>query len=215
MHVQIDLCRKAVSASVMRARGIPIGYIFGYVNFCGLDISVGPGCFIPRFETELLVEHACRIISRFENPVIFDLCAGSGAIGLAVAALSAPAKVIFVEESPEAYAYLLKNISAYRDKSVAQVSLTPFCGDWEFVCRNLAREGMLPDFIIANPPYISMYGEVDCDVLEHEPHKALFSAETGMFELQRLIKYAAKGLKPGGTLILEHGCDQGDACENI
>lgn len=130
-----------------RAGGRPIQYVLGSWDFYGETFAVGEGVLTPRPETELLVDFALDFLKDKSNPVVFDLCAGSGCIGLTVAANVKNAKVYLLEKSDKAFNYLTENKSNLGCSNAELVSGDLFSG---FEAFDMPK----PDLILSNPPYI-------------------------------------------------------------
>jgi len=187
-----------------RVGGEPIQYLLGEAPYRDLVLEVGPGVFIPRPETELLVDETLAFLADLENPRVLECCTGSGAIGLSVASERADARVIMTELSPRALAFAARNRVAL-GASVAGRTALVRCD------LSSALRGPF-DALIANPPYVAE-SERDLlprDVLDHEPSMALFAPGDGLQALFRLIDEGARLLRPGGLLALELGEGQGD-----
>ncbi|MDO5740967.1 MAG: HemK/PrmC family methyltransferase, partial [Ornithinimicrobium sp.] len=92
-----------------RAERVPVQHLTGRTHFAGVDLLVGPGVFIPRPETELMVELALTALEGLQSPTVVDLCTGSGALALAIAHARPDARVGAVELSPEAHRYAVAN----------------------------------------------------------------------------------------------------------
>ena len=156
-----------------RANGLPVQYVIGSWDFYGESFEVGEGVLIPRPETELLVDFALDYLKDKKNPVVFDLCAGSGCIGLTVAKNRPDAKVYLVEKSPDAFAYLEKNLNNLGCKNAEAVMGDVLKGFKNF---DLPE----PDLILSNPPYIET---ADIEGLQaevhYEPLMALDGGEDG------------------------------------
>ena len=177
----------------------PLQYLTGTAPFRHLEIEVGPGVLVPRPESELLVEAVLQHISNMEGIVsVVDLGAGSGALSLAVATEAENARVIAVEKSPEAIFWLKKNVSRI-DEKVRIVE-----GDVSDVLIDVKC-----DLVIANPPYIPDDQVLPRDVAGFEPHIALFGGPTGIEVPRQFIAAAARLLKSGGVLVIEHTEEQG------
>lgn len=190
-----------------RAAHEPLQYLTGIAYFRHLEIEVGPGVLVPRPESELLVEAVLTHISNLEihNEIsVIDLGAGSGALSLAIATEAPRSRVIAVEKSPEAIQWLKKNVAKISE-NVRVVE-----GDVAEVL-----PGVKCDIVIANPPYIPNTQTLPRDVAEHEPHIALFGGETGMELPQIFINAAARLLKSGGVLAIEHTEEQGAAIDAV
>ena len=181
----------------------PLQYLTGRAPFRHLEIEVGPGVLVPRPESELLVEAVLQHISNLEGIVsVVDLGSGSGALSLAIATEAENARVIAVEKSADAIFWLKQNVSRI-DEKVRIVE-----GDVSEVLI-----GVKCDVVIANPPYIPNDQVLPRDVAGFEPHIALFGGPTGI-EIPRLfITAAARLLKSGGVLVIEHTEEQGVVIE--
>lgn len=181
----------------------PLQYLTGIAPFRHLEIEVGPGVLVPRPESELLVEAVLQHISNMEGIVsIVDLGAGSGALSLAIATEAENARVIAVEKSADAITWLKRNVSRI-DEKVRIVQ-----GDVSEVLI-----GVKCDLVIANPPYIPDDQVLPRDVAGFEPHIALFGGPTGIEIPRQFITAAARLLKSGGVLVIEHTEEQGIVIE--
>ena len=181
----------------------PLQYLTGTAPFRHLEIEVGPGVLVPRPESELLVEAVLQHISNMEGIVsVVDLGSGSGALSLAVATEAENARVIAVEKSPEAIFWLKKNVSRI-DEKVRIVE-----GDVSDVLIDVKC-----DLVIANPPYIPDDQVLPREVSGFEPHIALFGGPTGIEIPRQFIAAAARLLKSGGVLVIEHTEEQGIVIE--
>ncbi|MEY2768686.1 MAG: hypothetical protein RL359_322 [Actinomycetota bacterium] len=192
-----------------RAAHEPLQYLTGIAYFRHLEIEVGPGVLVPRPESELLVDAVLKHVKNLEEKVageisVIDLGAGSGALSLAIATEAPRSRVIAVEKSSDAIEWLKKNVSKISE-NVRVVE-----GD---VAE--ALPGVKCDIVIANPPYIPDSQLLPRDVAEHEPHIALFGGATGMEVPQLFINAAARLLKSGGVLAIEHTEDQGAAIDAV
>jgi release factor glutamine methyltransferase len=184
-------------------------YLTGIAYFRHLEIEVGPGVLVPRPESELLVEAVLTHIKNLEEKVageisVIDLGAGSGALSLAIATEAPRSRVIAVEKSADAIVWLKKNVARISE-NVRVVE-----GDVADVL-----PGVKCDAVIANPPYIPDNQSLPRDVAEHEPHIALFGGATGLELPKRFIDAAARLLKRGGVLAIEHTEDQGAAIDAL
>lgn len=163
-----------------RVKGRPLQYILGLWDFYGETFAVGEGVLTPRPETELLVDFAFEFLKDKKNPVVFDLCAGSGCIGLTVALNVPSAKVFLLEKSDKAFAYLSENKSRLTCSNAELISGDLFNGFSEFDIPD-------PDLILSNPPYIesqeipALQKEVLC-----EPVMALDGGKDG-YDFYRAI----------------------------
>jgi len=159
-----------------------------------VQLHVGPGVFIPRPETEALLEWALAQ-SLPHDAVILDLCTGSGALAIALASQRPQARVIAVDDDATALDYARRNAVG------TTVSL---------VCGDVTVADLLPelrggvDLVVANPPYIPTGAALEPEVAHHDPAHALFGGADGMAVITPLVARAADWLKPGGLLAVEH-----------
>ena len=185
-----------------RAQHIPLQHITGIAPFYRLEVKVGPGVFIPRPETELLVEEALRILGEYDadaHPRIVDLCTGSGAIAAALKEEHPNSEVFAVELSAQALTWASQNLDPQK------VHLIP--GD----VRNALED--LPgyfDMVLSNPPYIPACCVPQTpEVAEHDPQLALYGGGEDGMEMPRTVAARAYYLlRPGGFFIMEHDDSQ-------
>jgi release factor glutamine methyltransferase len=189
-----------------RAAREPLQHITGRAAFRSLDLAVGPGVFVPRPETELVAQLAIDALMAVASPepLAVDLGTGSGAIALALATEVPHAAVVAVENSPRAFIWTKQNA-----RDVAAANLRLVFADLADAVPEL--DGTV-DVVVSNPPYIPV-GAVprDPEVRLHDPEPALYGGPDGLDVVRALSKRAAALLRPGGTLVLEHGELQGDA----
>lgn len=177
-----------------RAQRIPLQHLTGEAHFGPVTLRVGPGVFIPRPETEALLEWAMKLPLPL-HPVIIDLCSGSGALAVALAHTLPQAHVIAVEKSPEALVYTRRNCAGTGVEVIeADVNAPGLLAD---------HNGRV-DLVVANPPYIPDAAELDPEVAEHDPAQALFGGPDGMAIIVPIVELAARLLRPGGHLGIEH-----------
>lgn len=186
-----------------RREGWPIAYLTGEREFWSRPFRVAPGALIPRPETELLIELALAVLPADHPADVLDLGTGTGIIAITLAAERPRTQVVAVDISAEALAIAQDNA-----ERLGARNLRLLLGDW--LTPLLPNERY--DLIISNPPYIA---EDDPHLrqgdLRYEPGLALASGADGLTALRRIIAEARDFLKPGGTLLLEHGYDQADA----
>lgn len=191
-----------------RAERIPLQHILGEAPLGAITVQVGPGVFIPRPETELLVDWAIRAIADLDRPVVVDLCAGTAAIALAMAAARPDAVVYAVERDPAALAWARRNIDRHAATGHTQVRLRG--GDLTDP-RLLADLDGTVDLVTANPPYVPDGTPVEPEVGVHDPAGAVFGGPDGLAVIRPLVNVAAGLLRPGGQLAIEHDDTQGES----
>ena len=183
----------------------PLQYLTGTAGFRKLDLVVGPGVLVPRPETEGLVEEVLKHIANLPGPVsVIDLGAGSGAMAISIATEAPNSHVIAVEKSLDAIEWLKQNVAFY-DESIRIVQ-----GDIADVL-----DGVKCDVVVANPPYVPDSQPLPKDVANFEPAIALFGGPDGLELPKRFIDAAARLLKTGGLLAIEHTETQGAAIANL
>ncbi|MFE9688174.1 peptide chain release factor N(5)-glutamine methyltransferase [Micromonospora sp. NPDC005806] len=186
----------------------PLQHLTGVAGFRHLELAVGPGVFVPRPETELLAGWAVEQGQRYECPLVVDLCSGSGAIALAVAQELPAARVVAVERSPAALAWLRRN-AAER----AAAGDTPI----EVVAADVTDPDLLAglvgrvDLLLCNPPYVPRSVVVAPEVAGHDPDEAVFGGADGLDVIRPVVARAAELLRPGGALGVEHDDTHGTA----
>ncbi|OBF95002.1 protein-(glutamine-N5) methyltransferase, release factor-specific [Mycobacterium sp. 852002-51152_SCH6134967] len=177
-----------------RARRVPLQHLVGTAAFGPVDVHVGPGVFIPRPETEALLEWA--LAQRLPDaPVIVDLCTGSGALALALAHDRPDARIIAVDDSESALQYARRNLAGTAV---------------EVVCADVTEPALLPeldgsvDLVVANPPYIPDGAQLEPEVAEHDPAHALFGGPDGMRVIEAIVGHSGRWLRTGGLVAVEH-----------
>lgn len=179
-----------------RALGTPVQHLTGTTGFRYLDLVVGRGVFVPRPETELLVDAALAALSGARQPVVVDLCAGSGAIGLSVAYERPDATVYLVECDPAALSYLRRNATGQPVRVVAADATDPGLA--------VRLDAGAVQAVLANPPYVPDGTTLPADVAGADPDRALFAGPDGLSVIRPLVARAAELLAPGGLLAVEH-----------
>ncbi|HEX8304228.1 MAG TPA: peptide chain release factor N(5)-glutamine methyltransferase [Jatrophihabitans sp.] len=183
-----------------RAAGTPLQHLTGVAPFRHLELAVGPGVFIPRPETELLVELAAPWLT--PGATVVDLGAGSGAIALSVAQEFPVTRVIAVERSEQALEWLRRNAEVRQ--AAGDLAVEVLAGD-------ITDPGLLTELtgsvavVLANPPYVpeSIRAGLPAE-LAHDPAEALFAGTDGLALMPALAGLAARLLRPGGLLGIEH-----------
>ncbi len=187
-------------------QGEPLGYVLGYENFYGYDFIVNENVLIPRPETEELTGQVLMLSDLlFENkeePVVFDVATGSGAIGITLS-LEAPELKIYASDiSKEAL-------------EVAKINNEKLKGNVQFLQGDMLdpfiQRGLHCDILVCNPPYIPSQEEMDHGVVDYEPNVALFGGEDGLFFYRKLLEKADQVLNPSGIMAFEMGYNQADS----
>lgn len=196
-----------------RAQRIPLQHLTGRAPFRTIELAVGPGVFTPRPETEIVAQFAIDALreSESETPVAVDLCTGSGAIALAIAAEVPRARVWAIEKSREAHAWAERNVAAL---GAGRVTLLQ--GDVADAVALLEPMVDAVDVLVSNPPYVPAdMVPRDPEVRDHDPALALYGGADGL-DVVRVIARAGLALvKPGGSIVLEHAEEQGEAIRAI
>lgn len=188
-----------------REKREPLQHIIGTAPFRSFELKVGPGVFVPRFETEMVAQLAIDFINAIPSATTaVDVGTGSGAIAISLAA-ETPATVYAIEVSETAAEYARANIGA------CGVSTQLIVGDFQ---TELLRFSEL-DLLVSNPPYIPLNAvPVDPEVSQFDPELALYSGPDGLDAIRELVSLGMLVLRSGGMLILEHADGQSDAvCE--
>lgn len=190
-----------------RSRRIPLQHLTGTAAFGPVNLRVGPGVFTPRPETEAIFEWACaqRLPAQ---PVIVDLCTGSGALAVALAhqraGLGLGARIIGVDDSPAALDYARRNAAGTAV---------------ELIEADVTEPGVLPgldgrvDLVVANPPYVPDAAPVPPEVAQHDPHHAVFGGPDGLAVIAPIVELAGRWLRPGGLFAVEH--DDGTSAQTF
>jgi release factor glutamine methyltransferase len=189
-----------------RAQREPLQHLTGTAAFRYRELAVGPGVFVPRPETEVLVGWILDRLKDVEAPLVVDLCSGSGAIAGAVATERPDSTVHAVELSPEACVWARRNLAGTGA-----------------ILHERDIDGCLPeldgqvDAVISNPPYIPLtaWESVTAEVRDHDPALALWSGDDGLDAIKVVASTAGRLLKPGGWFGCEHADVQGESAPAV
>lgn len=182
-----------------RAGREPLQYLLGEWDFLDFTLKVGRGVLCPRADSEVVCETAIELLKDSEAPVVYDLCAGTGCLGLGIARAVPSAKVTCVELSHDAWPYLTANVAGTGVQAVQDDVLTYY--------NRLPSGGA--DLIISNPPYLT--AEEMAHLMPEtakEPAMALDGGADGLDFYRLLTAHYRDALRPGGWLVLEIGCAQ-------
>ena len=197
-----------------RSKREPLQHITGHAPFRYLDLKVGPGVFIPRQETELVVQEGVDWITKhgMYSAKVDDLCAGSGAIGLSFVTEVPGSEVWAVEKSEQTAQWTRVNLNETAKKypsiasnyhlEIADATQTPTLNQ---------LDGTI-DIVLTNPPYVPLADiPQQPEVRDYDPDLALYGGSAdGTLIPERIIARAAKLLKNGGLLVMEHDITQGE-----
>lgn len=184
-----------------RASRVPLQHLVGGVSLGGAPLDVGPGVFVPRPETELLLSWGLASLEGVESPTVVDLCTGSGALALAVAKARPDAAVHAVESAPAALAWARHN--ADRRAEAGDTSIRLYEGDVTDPTLLMELDGVV-DLVLCNPPYVPEGTPVPPEVRDHDPAGAVFAGRDGLGVVRPVVACAARLLRPGGGLAIEH-----------
>ncbi|HZK36506.1 MAG TPA: peptide chain release factor N(5)-glutamine methyltransferase [Aeromicrobium sp.] len=194
--------REFAALVARRAAREPLQHLTGIAAFRYRELIVGPGVFIPRPETELLAGWAIAHLGGLEEPIVVDMCTGSGAIAAAIADEVRGAQVFAVELDESAFAYAQRNLAG-TGVDVRQGDIADAFAD---------LDGCV-DVVVANPPYIPLgaWESVETEARDHDPSLALWSGDDGLDTIRVVEQAAFRLLKPGGVVGCEHADVQGES----
>jgi release factor glutamine methyltransferase len=173
-----------------------------------VTVGVGPGVFVPRPETELLLEWGLARLTGVTDPVVVDLCTGSGALALAVAAARPDAVVHAVESDSVALAWARQNAELRAQAGDPPIRL--YAGDVTDPQLFGDLDGAV-HLVLCNPPYVPDGTPVPPEVADHDPAAAVFAGPDGLAVIRHVVGLAARLLVPGGSVAIEHDDTNGDA----
>lgn len=202
---ELQRCR---SYLIRRAKREPLQYILGEVEFYDCTLSVTPDVLIPRQETEILVDKIAKDLQTIdlEGKVLWDVCCGSGCIGIALKKKFPALRVLMSDLSPKALAIAESNAK----RNDADVALME--GDLL-----AASRGEPVDFLVCNPPYVreDEFPDLDPEVKDHEPRLALVPGPTGLECYARIARDLKAVLKAGARCWFELGTGQGEEIQAL
>lgn len=211
LYVSREMEQRVEDLVQRRLAGEPVAYIIGEWEFYGLSLDISRDVLIPRLDTELLAEQGIlKARESGEGARVLDLCAGSGCVGLAIAANAPECRVVLGELSEGALRVCKQNVR--RNELNARVTClsvdaleTPSSTLWDF------------DAIVCNPPYIPTVDieALDISVRDYEPRMALDGGQDGLDYYRAIAAKWKSALRLGGTLIFEVGVGQAAAVEDI
>lgn len=191
-----------------RAKHVPLQHLTGWAAMGAITVGVGPGVFVPRPETELLLEWGLARLAGVADPVVVDLCTGSGALALAVAGARQDATVHAVECDAVALAWARQNAEVRAQAGDPPIKL--YAGD-------VTDQGLFSDLdgtvdlVLCNPPYVPDGTRVPPEVADHDPAAAVFAGPDGLAVIRHVVALAARLLAQGGAVAVEHDDSNQDA----
>jgi release factor glutamine methyltransferase len=184
-----------------RAQRVPLQHLTGTATLGAIDVAVGPGVFIPRPETEALLAWGLAALEGVAQPLVIDLCTGSGALALALAHARPDAQVHAVERDPVALSWARRNVEARAAAGDTPVVL--YSGD-------VADRGLLgaldemAHLVLCNPPYVPVGTPLPPEVALHDPPAAVFAGDDGLAVIPDVVRTGTRLLREGGRLAIEH-----------
>ena len=214
-----------------RQRRIPLQHLTGRAPFRNLELSVGPGVFVPRPETESVAQFAIDALQQVPvaEPIAVDLCTGSGAIALALANEVPTARVWAVEKSREAHAWAARNVAEWGDDrlelllgDIAELDASPLGGPAfdpspsTSLTRAFGPLSGRVHVLVSNPPYVPAdMVPRDPEVRDHDPDLALYGGADGLDVVRIISRIGRRLVVPGGVIVLEHAELQGRAIRDL
>jgi release factor glutamine methyltransferase len=195
-----DQAARLAELTTERARRVPLQYVTGTAPFRYTELSVGPGVFVPRPETELVVGWGLDALAAVDTALVVDLCSGSGAIAVSVAGERPDASVYAVENDPAALKWLRRNVDGTGVEVIAGDATDPAVAS--------ELDGRV-DLVLCNPPYVPDGSPVDPEVADHDPPVAVFGGADGLDVIRGIVARAAALVRPGGALAIEHDDSHG------
>lgn len=189
-----------------RADREPLQHLTGVAYFRRVALAVGPGVFVPRPETELLAGWAIEQIASLAEPIVVDLCTGSGAIARSIIDEVPHARVHAVELDEPAYGWAQRNLEG----SGVDLRLGSMADAFDDLAGTV-------DVVVCNPPYIPLeaWESVAQEARDHDPHAALFSGADGLDAMRVLERRAAVLLRPDGVVGAEHADAQAESAPAV
>ncbi len=192
----VDALRRLVAE---RARRVPLQHLVGAVTMGGVEVAVGPGVFVPRPETELLLEWGLTLLDGVDTPLVVDLCTGTGVLALAIVHARPDAEVHAVEADPAALGWARRNVDARAGDATVRLHF----GD-------VAAPGLLSELdgavhlVLCNPPYVPAGTTVAPEVADHDPPQAVFAGPDGLAVIPDVVRLGTRLLREGGGIAIEH-----------
>ncbi len=194
----VEALRMLVSRRALR---VPLQHLTGTAPMGAIDVAVGPGVFIPRPETEVLLAWGLAALRGVAQPLVIDLCTGSGALALALAHARPDAQVHAVERDPVALSWARRNLDTRAAAGDTPVVL--YAGDIADPGLLGALDGMA-HLVLCNPPYVPVGALVAPEVALHDPPAAVFAGPDGLAVIGDVVRTGTRLLREGGSIAIEH-----------
>lgn len=184
-----------------RAKRVPLQHLTGTAAMGAIEVAVGPGVFIPRPETEVLLAWGLAALEGVAQPLVIDLCTGSGALALALAHARPDAHVHAVECDPVALSWARRNADTRAAAGDTPVVL--YAGDIADPGVLGALDGMA-HLVLCNPPYVPVGAPLPPEVALHDPPAAVFAGHDGLAVIPDVVRTGTRLLREGGSIAIEH-----------
>lgn len=184
-----------------RAKRVPLQHLTGTAAMGPIDVAVGPGVFIPRPETEALLTWGLAALDGVAQPLVVDLCTGSGALALAVAHARPDAQVHAVERDPMALSWARRN--ADTRAAAGDTPIVLYAGDVADPGLLVRLDGMA-HLVLCNPPYVPLGAALPPEVAWHDPAVAVFAGDDGLAVIPDVVRTGTRLLREGGSIAIEH-----------
>jgi release factor glutamine methyltransferase len=191
-----------------RAKRVPLQHLTGIAAMGPIDVAVGPGVFIPRPETEALLTWGLAALEGVTQPLVVDLCTGSGALALAVAHARPDAQVHAVERDPVALSWARRN--ADMRAAAGDTPVTLYSGDVADPGLLVPLDGMA-HLVLCNPPYVPLGAALPPEVAWHDPAVAVFAGDDGLAVIPDVVRTGTRLLREGGSIAIEHDDSHAEA----
>lgn len=210
--VPVEAAVRLAALVEQRCQRVPLQHLIGSTGFRHVQLTVRPGVFVPRPETEIVTGHAIELLASAAGPTrtAIDACTGTGAIAVSLATELDDVRVVATDRSADAVALCRHNVASLRTDFGSRSAVE--------VVRGHLLEGVAPelqghlDLLVSNPPYLAVaeLDSLDPEVRLHDPPAALAAGPDGYELVTELLELAPRWLRPGGWVVLEIAHGRGD-----